>query len=350
MIFGKNFLTILVNLSFLSASFADGAEPPSNCTVHMDKVICQIRDNEGFPKTIQLQYVDKKNRTSVAPKLFHDNFSLVSESSDIAHGILKEFVPGPRVVDLTMGGIPVLDQGSEGTCASFAILAALEAELASVTGYFYDIDPQCSIELGNLLSPQGHNYWDGATKYDSQFLMSALLNNGIVLRGSGCTAANIVYPNTSELLPDLNTYKLGNLNQYVNLNKVAHIMVSSFKEMPFTLETVKLLLDKGHRVFSGIIMTPNTVGFPITFTNQNHVNGGLWSCKNQAYPDYDFCLHQTGAHAIVVMGYDDDQQLLKVRNSWGERVGDKGDFYMSYEYFNRMSVAILRSPGFYLYE
>jgi C1A family cysteine protease len=39
-----------------------------------------------------------------------------------------------------------------------------------------------------------------------------------------------------------------------------------------------------------------------------------------------------GGHAVVLVGYDDATQCFIVRNSWGNRWGDKGYFYMPYGY------------------
>jgi C1A family cysteine protease len=39
-----------------------------------------------------------------------------------------------------------------------------------------------------------------------------------------------------------------------------------------------------------------------------------------------------GGHAVVLVGYDDVKQLFTVRNSWGPNWGDKGYFYMPYQY------------------
>ena len=39
-----------------------------------------------------------------------------------------------------------------------------------------------------------------------------------------------------------------------------------------------------------------------------------------------------GGHAVTAVGYDDMQECFIVRNSWGEGWGDKGYFYMPYEY------------------
>jgi len=39
-----------------------------------------------------------------------------------------------------------------------------------------------------------------------------------------------------------------------------------------------------------------------------------------------------GGHAIMAVGYDEDKKVFIIRNSWGEEWGDKGYFYMPYEF------------------
>lgn len=46
-----------------------------------------------------------------------------------------------------------------------------------------------------------------------------------------------------------------------------------------------------------------------------------------------------GGHAVVAVGYDDDQRVFKVRNSWGSYWGQSGYFYMSYNYLLDNSLA-----------
>jgi C1A family cysteine protease len=41
-----------------------------------------------------------------------------------------------------------------------------------------------------------------------------------------------------------------------------------------------------------------------------------------------------GGHAICLVGYDDDKQLIKFKNSWGRNWGKKGYGFLSYEYAN----------------
>lgn len=48
-----------------------------------------------------------------------------------------------------------------------------------------------------------------------------------------------------------------------------------------------------------------------------------------------------GGHAILVVGYDDQKQLFKFKNSWGKAWGKKGFGYFSYKYAeDRMWVAM----------
>jgi C1A family cysteine protease len=62
---------------------------------------------------------------------------------------------------------------------------------------------------------------------------------------------------------------------------------------------------------------------------------------------------QFGGHEMVITGYDDnaasvDDQgrehkgLFTLRNSWGDQFGDKGNFYMSYDYFKVLSIEVQR--------
>lgn len=39
-----------------------------------------------------------------------------------------------------------------------------------------------------------------------------------------------------------------------------------------------------------------------------------------------------GGHAVLCVGYDDEKKCFLIRNSWGEKWGNKGNFYMPYEF------------------
>lgn len=46
-----------------------------------------------------------------------------------------------------------------------------------------------------------------------------------------------------------------------------------------------------------------------------------------------------GGHGVCAVGYDDTKKVFIVRNSWGESWGDKGYFYMPYEYITNPNLA-----------
>lgn len=45
-----------------------------------------------------------------------------------------------------------------------------------------------------------------------------------------------------------------------------------------------------------------------------------------------------GMHAVVIMGYDDNNNKIKFANSWGVHYGDKGFGYLPYEYINEYAI------------
>ena len=46
-----------------------------------------------------------------------------------------------------------------------------------------------------------------------------------------------------------------------------------------------------------------------------------------------------GGHAVCIIGYDDNKGTFKVRNSWGEKWGDKGYCYFPYKYILNSNLA-----------
>lgn len=46
-----------------------------------------------------------------------------------------------------------------------------------------------------------------------------------------------------------------------------------------------------------------------------------------------------GGHAILIVGYDTDKQWFICRNSWGRSWGDKGHFYLPFEYLTNSGLS-----------
>lgn len=46
-----------------------------------------------------------------------------------------------------------------------------------------------------------------------------------------------------------------------------------------------------------------------------------------------------GGHCVTIVGYDNTRRLFKLRNSWGDTWGDRGYFWMPYEYVIRRDLS-----------
>ncbi len=230
-------------------------------------------------------------------------------------------------VDLGMADVPVFDQGAYGTCVTFATTSAMNALLQK--GDF--ISQQCTLQLNRIL---GQDLWNGA--YFSSQIIDPLKKYGIVKQGQGSEKegkCNSDYPNIFGMIT-VSGYKNRAKNSGADASKIQYKYYSMIK-----LNDVKKSLDKHHRVTVGFGILagqdPISVqGFNLKIKNQE-TSGGLWACQ-QSSSESTYCGRPNSGHEVVIIGYDDSQQLLKVRNSWSDASGDNGDFYMTYTFFKAM--------------
>lgn len=81
-------------------------------------------------------------------------------------------------------------------------------------------------------------------------------------------------------------------------------------------------------------------GYPYAFgfTVYQSFEDDVGSDGMMPMPDYD---HESvvGAHAVCAMGHSDKSRIIIVDNSWGPDWGDKGSFYMPYDYISNPQLA-----------
>jgi C1A family cysteine protease len=81
-------------------------------------------------------------------------------------------------------------------------------------------------------------------------------------------------------------------------------------------------------------------GYPIAFgftVYQSFESDDVAKTGNMTMPTPDDVV--LGGHCVAAVGFDDDRQVIICRNSWGSDWGDKGYFYMPYEYITNEDLA-----------
>lgn len=97
-------------------------------------------------------------------------------------------------------------------------------------------------------------------------------------------------------------------------------LVTKYFHVATNENDIKLVLSLGHLIVAGIKIY-ESFHDPIVATS-GYVN----------IPDKNE--KKIGGHAVVIFGYDDTKKLFLLRNDWGYNWGDKGNFYLPYEYLS----------------
>ena len=79
-----------------------------------------------------------------------------------------------------------------------------------------------------------------------------------------------------------------------------------------------------------------------------HAENDTWALTKSINNDLN---PELGGHEMVIIGYDDNATVLDneggvhkgvftLRNSWGDDVGDKGNFYMTYDFSKKFAFEV----------
>ncbi len=287
--------------------------------------------NEYTEKEISLMKITTTPAMKLKNKKVMDDYYNSYDEQDYTSGIVN-FSSSPSAVDLGMENLPVLDQGKYGTCVTFSSTAALDAKLATHVNETAHNDPdlidqQCILSLNKYL---GVNLWNGA-KSPVQVL-EPLKKYGIIEKN---TCNNNYYPSPNYIISstDYSKKSIKNMANLINYYYLPKADLSALKDA----------INNGNRVLIGVALANfphNKIavnGFDM-LVGTTYTSGGLWACR-QPQNEINYCPpNPTAGHEIIVIGYDDNQHLLKIRNSWGEGAGESGDFYMTYTFFEAMAL------------
>jgi C1A family cysteine protease len=204
----------------------------------------------------------------------------------------------PTAVDNRKFCAPVYDQGQLGSCTAFSMGKGLREYLQRKNG-----EQQTQMSALWLYYNERVHMGQEYIKQDS----GANMADGMyVLGNQGCA--------TQESWP----YQIGNFT--VQPPAAADATAAAWKvknvQELASFDDVKAAIAQGKPVAFGF-----TVYFRFQFIGSSGIMSMPWSFEPKM-----------GGHAVLAVGYDDNKQLLTVRNSWGGGWGDHGYFYMPYKF------------------
>ena len=190
---------------------------------------------------------------------------------------------------------PVVDQGTLGSCVACAVSTAFQ---------FCDKDWSPS----KLFIYYNCRLLDGSINVDAGTTISQSMN--ALYRYGACSELNWPYliPKWN-FLPPVNCYAEGLEHQTIDYYHVeqTHLQLKGCiaSGYPFVF---------GFWVYESFESSTTTLTGVMTMPQPNE--------------------RMLGGHAVICIGYDDARRVWICQNSWGERWGDGGYFYMPYEYLD----------------
>jgi len=263
-----------------------------------------------------------------------------------------------------MNNVPVLDQGSYGTCVTYSTTAALDALTSLDKGSQGSdtISQNCFLStdltgLGGVdyVLPKG--FWDGAVLTN---LFPAVQSIGVLTKqacktnfgfntdddalaaaNSSATSAATPFPYgtitqakyTTAINSDDASTQLSAQIQKFQINSVDSSTSTGNYDL---LSSIKTAINNKHLVLLSFLIyltAPEDSGGNIILSDSSTT----FRCvpTDGSYKGVNVCekfSNDVGGHEVVVVGYDDANQRLIIRNSWASTTGDNGDYYISYDY------------------
>ncbi len=277
--------------------------------------------------------------------------------------LMQAEAPGQNSVQLGMNNVPILDQGPHGTCVTFATSAAISA-LLNKGDYVSEL---CQLQLGLYLEKNGYmlSGWEGT-------FGSAVLDQmqffGIVSKDTqqkqGCGGYKDYPVNTRD--EPTNGLSLTDYHQLSESfpENIGWSAVLDFYEVfadkinpDTTLQQVKIALTSGDRLIFGVMLFHMDEGVAGA-VGKYHAIDDTWVLTPEIIAAINSKDTEVGGHEMIITGFNDDatavdakgrvhKGLLTLRNSWGTAYGDKGTFYMSYDYFKALTLEVERIRKLY---
>lgn len=302
-----------------------------------------MKKGAPFTKSIKILNIQLSDHAKQMIEDGMEHSSTSEESQPIQSNHLSK-------VQLGMGNVPVLDQGQHGSCVTFAVTAAVDAVLQK--GDY--VSQLCQLQLGRYLEENALSFspggWEGSW---GRIVLGQINQFGVVSKAQessqGC-GGMMAYPLNDDTIPSSTL----SLDQFHRMSEDANTLIEwttlldiddAFRDdlnRSEVFNRVKSSLASGDRVAFGTVLFNLESGIAGA-VGSNHVKNDTWLLTAEMEQDFDQ-VGVLGLHEMVITGYDDQATakdnkgrihhgLFTIRNSWGNRVADQGNFYMTYDYF-----------------
>jgi len=209
-----------------------------------------------------------------------------------------------NIVDYTSEMSPIKDQGSKGSCVGFAVAAVLEWQQQKEylnedsthkrSEEYYDLSEQWIYHKTKEIDP-----WGPDTEGTSiRFAMKTIKNKGVPKEEG--------WPYSDSKLgePEFWAYSTAKWAQSKRYYRIWSVE-----------EIVQTLREVG----------PCVLGIDIAYEFYFPDSEGVVSYP--VNPDQIY-----GGHAVCAIGFDEERELIKIKNSWGTGWGNEGFGYLPYSY------------------
>lgn len=228
----------------------------------------------------------------------------------------------PNKVDLRAQCSPIVNQGQIGSCTGNALAGAFEflemRDLAQAVRQPRSVkDPESFgaqfASLSRLFIYYNERALEGTVKSDG----GAQLRDGIKVLANNGVCRESVWKYQSSLVlkkPTVAAYKEALAHKITS-----YLSIANLQELQQSL----------------------ALGFPVAFgfaVFESFESPEVARTGRMPLPAAGET--QLGGHAVLAVGYDDEASCLIVRNSWGAEWGDKGYFYMPYDYIVQLKLAL----------
>lgn len=341
----KWFFCVLVLYS--SSVLSDGVKFKGNLYLRPSSILLQ---NQNPSPIITLMAID--NTKHIQSKFLHNMKLAISESFKQMRETRL-----PVAIDLGMEDVPVLNQGIHGSCVVFAISAAIDALLKA--GDYVSV--LCNLQLGEYLQTYGYSSsgWDGGLGVSILPLYERFgFMNKSKQHEFGCGGL-VDYPvlqkehGTGMSPEDFYLHSEALSKHHIAWSNLLDTYQSIYDDVDASqvLQQVKKSLSSGDRLIFGILLADYEKGLAGAVGTHKAFND-TWVITPEIIDDLKLN-PQFAGHEMLLIGYDDyavakdehgrsHRGLLKVRNSWGDKIGDHGDFYVSYDYFKALVIELQR--------